>query len=98
MSLSRRATNPSAIEQIIADRVGLGRSGVANVSRPTAMRHSAAWAALRLRADLISTMPVDTSRKVDGVQVEDALPSGAGQSGGEIWWASSSAVLDAVRP
>ena len=74
MSLFRRAANLSAIEQIIADRVGLGRSGVANVSRPTAMRHSAVWAALRLRADLISTMPVDTFRKVDGVQVETPRP------------------------
>lgn len=45
------------------------------------MRHSAVWAALRLRADLISTMPVDTflqgGRRAGG----DAPPSGAGQSG-----------------
>ena len=90
MSLFRRAANLSAIEQIIADRVGLGRSGVANVSRPTAMRHSAVWAALRLRADLISTMPVDTFRKVDGVQVETPRPpvlvNPGGDSVGIIEW------------
>ena len=90
MSLFRRAANLSAIEQIIADRAGLGRSGVANVSRPTAMRHSAVWAALRLRADLISTMPVDTFRKVDGVQVETPRPpvlvNPGGDSVGIIEW------------
>ena len=90
MSLFRRAANLSAIEQIIADRVGLRRSGVANVSRPTAMRHSAVWAALRLRADLISTMPVDTFRKVDGVQVETPRPpvlvNPGGDSVGIIEW------------
>lgn len=39
------------------------------------MTHSAVWAALRLRADLISSMPVDIFRRVDGVQVEVPKPS-----------------------
>lgn len=38
------------------------------------MRHSAVWACLRLRADLISTMPVDIFRRIDGVQVEQPKP------------------------
>lgn len=38
------------------------------------MRHSAVWACLRLRADLISSMPVDVFRRFDGVQVEMSKP------------------------
>lgn len=41
-----------------------------SVSQETAMRHSAWWACLRLRADLISTLPVDAYRQRDGRQVE----------------------------
>lgn len=33
------------------------------VNRSTAMRHSAVWASVRVRADLISSMPVDVYRK-----------------------------------
>lgn len=39
-----------------------------------AMRHSAVWACLRLRADLISTSPVDVYREVSGRAVEVATP------------------------
>ena len=88
MSLFRRAANLSALDQVIADRVG--RRGGASVSRNTAMRHSAVWASLRLRADLLSTMPVDTFRKVGGVQVETPKPpvlvSPGGDSVGIIEW------------
>ncbi|MEN6333507.1 MAG: phage portal protein [Phycisphaerales bacterium] len=35
-----------------------------------ALRNSAVWAALRLRADLVSSTPADIYRRVDGVQVE----------------------------
>ena len=35
-----------------------------------AFRHSAVWAALRLRADLISTLPIDVYRKVGDRRVE----------------------------
>lgn len=39
------------------------------------MTHSAVWAALRLRADLISSMPLDVFRRMsDGVQVEMPRP------------------------
>ena len=41
-----------------------------SVTGESAMRHSAVWACLRLRGDLISTMPVDLYRKVGGVDVE----------------------------
>ncbi|MFF2331817.1 MULTISPECIES: phage portal protein [unclassified Streptomyces] len=44
------------------------------VTRETAMRNSAVWACLRLRADLMSSFPVDVYRRVDGIQVEVAKP------------------------
>lgn len=40
----------------------------------TALRAGAAWACLRLRADLISTLPVDVFRRVNGRQVEVTKP------------------------
>lgn len=45
---------------------GYGARGVRSrawVNRATAMRHSAVWAATRVRADLISSMPIDVYRK-----------------------------------
>lgn len=47
------------------------------------MRHSAVWACLRLRADLISTMPVDVFRRVGEVQVEMPKPPVLVNPGGE---------------
>lgn len=46
------------------------------VSKDDALRHSAVWACLRLRADLVSMMPIDVFRKVriDGKQVQVELP------------------------
>jgi len=58
--------------------VALGRAGRTSttgpVSRDKALRNSAWWACLSLRADLISTMPVDVFRRIDGVQVEQSKP------------------------
>ncbi|MEV6571861.1 phage portal protein [Streptomyces sp. NPDC051577] len=50
------------------------RAGGVVVTDETALRHSAVWACLRLRANLVSTMPVDVYRKVDGRQVEVPKP------------------------
>lgn len=44
------------------------------VTPDMALRHSAVWAAQRLRANLISTLPIDGFRKVAGAQVEVPLP------------------------
>src|SRR5258707_14923849 len=44
------------------------------VTTETAKRHSAVWACLRLRADLMSTIPVDLSRRVAGIQAECPKP------------------------
>jgi HK97 family phage portal protein len=57
--------------------LGRARSGrVANRSLTTeqAMRHSAVWACTRLRADLISTSPVDVYRDRDGRSVKLPTP------------------------
>lgn len=47
-----------------------GRNSTPQVTQDTALRHSAVWAALRVRADLVSSMPVDMYRQVDKIQVE----------------------------
>jgi HK97 family phage portal protein len=69
------------------------------VTTDTALRSSAVWACLRLRADLISTMPLDSFRRVDGVQVETAKPPVLVNPGGEKvhvteWLYSSQFELD----
>lgn len=53
-------------------RVGYSRT---RMSEKDALRHSAVWACTRLRANLVSGLPVDQYRKVDGIQVEiPAMP------------------------
>jgi hypothetical protein len=53
------------------------------VNNETALRHSAVWACLRLRANLVSTMPVDLYRRVNGQQVEMPKPPVLVNPGGE---------------
>jgi HK97 family phage portal protein len=55
---------------LIPLRTAWPSTGTAVVTAETALRHSAVWACLRLRANLVSTMPVDSYRRVGGVQVE----------------------------
>ncbi|UJV46677.1 phage portal protein [Streptomyces sp. AMCC400023] len=73
--------------------------GAAAVTNETALRHSAVWACLRLRANLISTMPVDVYRRVDGIQVEVPKPPVLVTPGGDEvempeWMYSSQFDLD----
>jgi HK97 family phage portal protein len=71
---SDRAASLSATD-LLAERTGFrSKSSGGRVSRERALRHSAVWACLALRADLISTMPVDIFRRIDGVQVEQKKP------------------------
>lgn len=89
--------HPGASELIRA-RTGT-TAGVASVNSDTAMRHSAVWACLRLRAGLISTMPVDVYRKVDGIQVEVPKPPvlvkpGGSRVGIREWLYASQVDLD----
>jgi len=78
---SKRATYPTA-DQLIPSRMGARRGTVA-VNNETALRHSAVWACLRLRANLVSAMPVDLYRRVNGQQVEMTKPPILVNPGGE---------------
>jgi HK97 family phage portal protein len=67
----------------------VGRYGTttAPVTNESALRSSAVWAALRLRANLISTMPLDAFSMVGDVQVESTKPSVKWVNGGrEVQW------------
>ncbi|WP_097982262.1 phage portal protein [Streptomyces sp. f150] len=82
-------------EELLDARRGK-RTGKVHVTGDTALRHSAVWACLRLRADLVSTMPVDVYRRVNGIQVEVAKPpvlvTPGGARVGMIEWLYSSQV------
>ncbi|MCX4752900.1 phage portal protein [Kitasatospora purpeofusca] len=99
MSLFRRRSLPGpTAEQLIPRRPDAVR-GTARVTNETALRHSAVWACLRLRANMISTMPVDLYRKVDGIQVEVTKPPVLVTPGGDKvdmqeWLYSSQFDLD----
>jgi HK97 family phage portal protein len=68
---SRASVNLPASE-FIPRRPPATKLGTAVVTNDTALRHSAVWACLRLRANLISTMPLDVFRRVNGIQVEQS--------------------------
>lgn len=85
--------------KIPPNSAAFGRFGARRISRDTALRQSAVWACLRLRADLISTMPIDVYRRVDGAQVEVPKPPVLVNPGGERidileWMYSSQVDLD----
>lgn len=83
MSLFRRRSLPMPTAAQLIPQRPVQTAGTAVVTNDTALRHSAVWACLRLRADLISTMPVDVYRRVNGVQVEVAKPPVLKHPGGE---------------
>lgn len=75
-----------------------GTGDAPSVTSQTALRHSAVWACLRLRSDLVSTTPLDVYRRVGGVQIEVAKPpllvTPSGSIGIEEWLYSSQFDLD----
>lgn len=75
MSLLRttREAPGTTADELIHLRSGRS-SGMTGVTTTSAMRHSAIWACARLRADLVSTFPVDLFRRLpsEGVDVEVA--------------------------
>lgn len=77
----REITGPTAAE-LIPPRPGV-RRGAVSVTNETALRHSAVWACLRLRANLLSTMPVDYYRRVGGIQIELPKPPVLVNPGGD---------------
>lgn len=89
----------SAFNQVVPARPIAQMAGTVAVNVDTAMRHSAVWACLRLRANLISTMPVDVFRRVNGIQVEQMKPAvilnpGGKEMGLQEWLFSSQIDLD----
>lgn len=95
-----RAATITTPEEMLAElRAGRVRSGGVVATPDTAMRQSAVWACLRIRADLVSTMPLDVYRRVAGVQVEVPKPPVLVTPGGEKvdvqeWLYSSQIDLD----
>ncbi len=87
----QREASLSTLEQLQSLRGR--RVGSVNVTHDTALRHSAVWAALRLRANLISSLPVDVFRRSGSLQVEVARPPllvkpSPGWSFGQWMWAT----------
>lgn len=68
-----RAQRELTAADLIAERTGR-RTSSRLISRKAALRHSVAWSCLRLRADLISTMPVKVYRDIDGTRVKQFTP------------------------
>ena len=99
MSLFRRGLfGITGAQDLIPQRMGRTAGSVV-VTTDTAMRHSAVWACLRLRADLMSTMPVDVYRRVGDIQIEMTKPPVLVNPGGERvdiceWMYSSQVDLD----
>jgi HK97 family phage portal protein len=83
VSLFRTASvwGPTAGE-MIPSRTSTRRGTVA-ITNESALRHSAVWACLRLRANLVSTMPVDLYRRVGSQLVELPKPPVLVNPGGE---------------
>src|ERR1044072_9989769 len=75
-------------------RSGVGAFGGQAVTQDRALRHSAVWACPRIRADLISTFPLDVFRDFQGIAVEMTKPTVMVDPGGKEWdfvdwmWAS----------
>jgi HK97 family phage portal protein len=95
---SRRAARAVTAANLIPDRSARTVS-TPKITNDTALRHSAIWACLRLRANLVSTMPVDLYRRVDGIQVEVPKPPVLINPGGDQvdmveWMYSSQFDLD----
>jgi phage portal protein BeeE len=61
-------------DQLIPSRTLGATRGTVAVNTDTALRHSAVWACLRLRANLVSTLPVKLYREMVGQQVEVPKP------------------------
>lgn len=95
--LTRRDFQGVLPDGVIPPR-GIARRGAALVTPEMSLRHSAVWAALRLRADLISTFPLDVYRKgtgaLKGIDIEVPKPNILVEPGGSQWdylswtWAS----------
>lgn len=66
----REITGPPVTADRLIPRRTTTVGGVGAATPEQELRHSAVWACLRLRADLVSTMPVDAYRMVNDQQIE----------------------------
>lgn len=86
-------------ESLIAER-SLARKGAVNVTTTKALTHSAVWACRRLRADLISTSPIDVYRQSKLGRVDLPTPPILVTPDGTIditeWMYSTQADLDSM--
>jgi HK97 family phage portal protein len=79
---------------LVPARGNVGRHGAVLVNEDRGLRHSGVWAATRIRADLISTFPLDVMRDMGDRQLTMPLapifytPGGQGWSLEEWMWAS----------
>jgi HK97 family phage portal protein len=99
VSLFKRFYGITGAQDLIPQRQHSRTSGTVVVNSDTAMRHSAVWACLRLRGDLVSTMPVDVYRRVGDIQIEMSKPPILVNPGGERvdiceWMYSTQVDLD----
>ena len=99
MSLFARSLSFPNAQQLVNDRTA--HRSQPFVSSDSALRHSAVWACRRLRADLVSTMPIDVYKDFDGVKVEQKKPVMFITPGGDEvdwceWTYSSTDDLDAT--
>jgi HK97 family phage portal protein len=100
MSLFFQRSTATLQATMVAQGVDMRSAGKGAVATSdTALRHSAVWACLRLRADLVSTTPLDVFRRVKGVQIEMPRPPLFSEPGGpgielEEWLYSSQMDLD----
>lgn len=85
--LQQRFDGIAGAEDLIPGRIGAGsrQAGSVLVTDEKALRHSAVWACQRLRSDLISTMPMDVFRDIEGVAYEMPKPPILVAPGGERW-------------
>jgi HK97 family phage portal protein len=96
--LFKRAAPTVTADMLIPGRMS-SPVGSVLVNSDSALRHSAVWACLRLRADLISTMPVDTFRRVGDIDVPVPnapvlVEPGGARVGIQEWLYSSQIDLD----
>ncbi|MEU9285973.1 phage portal protein [Streptomyces sp. NPDC048275] len=96
-AFTREAQITSA-EDLLA-RAREGRTNRVHVTNDTALRNAAVWACLRLRADLMSSFPIDVYRYVNGIQVEVPKPPvlvapGGSEVGIKEWVYSTEFDLD----
>ena len=93
-----RPSRAASLSDVVNERTAGRMMSSAHVSPSKALTSSAVWAWRRLRADLISTMPVDVYRRVSGMQVEAPKPPVFASPDGKIdlleWMYSTQFDLD----